>query len=73
MHELSQDPNLAGALLRSYRPALGVMLKHSLNIHLFKVRFRDGAMDLYFEHRLSREFCVISVRQVLEPCLSLLP
>jgi len=30
-------------------------------------------MDLYFEHRLFREFCVIFVRWMLEPCLSLLP
>jgi len=72
MHELLQDPNLSGALLRSYRPGawchVEALFKHSL----FKVRFRDGDMDLYFEHRLSCEFCVISVRRMLEPCLSLL-
>jgi hypothetical protein len=69
MHELWQDPNLAGALLRSYRPAawghVQTLFKHSL----FKVCFRGGDMNLYFELWLCREFFVISLRRMLEPCL----
>jgi len=74
-HELSQDPNLADALLKSYRPGAWCHVEALFKLSLFIVRFRDDDIDLYtyFEHRLSHEFCVISVRQVLEPCLSLLP